>query len=276
MRIIEDLQKQLGESNGSVEEMQCIFYETAKKLMNECILKIGNDLEIELKELEFYYYDDEKHPDKFTHKKPKQLECCKLYVHKKSKNKVGIDITFGNAKYWGGILIRGIKVNKEFIAGPARVSQKITKLLGKISDEKDEFNHEKLQEQFNFLYEKGKISLEKEKSDDYEFLYVYSRAGLNKKFSKFTDTLYRFFSYDYFNKKKMENRSSLSPIDDIKIITHIVHNKKFKEIIEKGAGYNINNDNIEKIENYCKEQNCKYHICYYIESLKQKLKNNHS
>ena len=260
--VIGKLQENIEKSNGSVEEMQCIFYETAKELMNNYVLKIEDDIEVELKEVEFYYYDKNKHPDDYTHGHNLQKECCKLYVHGS-----GLDITFGNGKYYGGILIRGIKINGKYVAGPGKVMQKIAKELGIIKKDNEKFNYEELQQKLDNLYESNKIYLNDNKQEIFQnkYLYIYSREGLLRKFKKYSHALYRFFAYDYFNEKNnIINRDSIKPKEEIRALTFIIYNKKID------SDYSI--ENVRKnIEKYCKEQNCKYHICYFMELLKQKL-----
>ena len=259
MGIIEDLQTQLGESNGSVEEMQCIFYETAKELMNDYVLKIGDNLEIKLKELEFYYYDDEKHPDCYTHNHERQRTTKgQLYVHRKGHTYGGVDITFGNGEYYGGILIRGIKIKDKFISGPNKVKQYLVKNLMLTSEEELEnilisFQPKRENKDNNFKQDNKNNNL-----------YIYSRHGLSGKFCKFKNALYRFFAEDYFNEtKNIDGRDSIKNIGKIRAVSSFVFNTDEKYATD-----------ISLIKDYCKEQNCKYHLCYYMESLKNKLQNN--
>ena len=73
-----------------------IFKNTAKEIMNNYSLKI-DELEIELTEIEFYYFSCDTHDDHYVHIDKLQKESCDfLYVHKKSYPRGGIDITFGS------------------------------------------------------------------------------------------------------------------------------------------------------------------------------------
>lgn len=94
-----------------------------------------------LREIEFYFYDKEKHPDPYTHKNPRQELFGDWYFHRfrtienfEKSNRNGVDITFGNkdTKRFGGILIRKIK-NAEtgnFIVGINRVARELIKNVG--------------------------------------------------------------------------------------------------------------------------------------------------
>jgi len=272
IKVIEDLQIKIKDSNGNIEDMQFIFYETANKLINNSVLQIG-DIEIELKELEFYFYDKDKHPDEYTHRDERQTRMGELYVHKinnkysTNRKRGGIDITFGNKKYYGGILIRGIKIDGKFVAGPANVRQAIAKKLNLIEDIESNFNHEKLQELLDEFYQNQKIKIEsvqeivKEKQN---CLYIYSREGLNNEFSKFTYALYRFIDKQYFLEKN-KYKGEITNKQKIRAVSFRIYDKKIDE------DYNIKKTE-EEIENYCNEQTCKYHICYFIESLKELIR----
>lgn len=108
------------------------FSELANYLMKKCCLLVGTTT-IELMEIEFYYKSNE-HNDCNTHGDPNQLTSNGWYIHKwgtgyKSGNYKGLDITFGNGVDYGGILIRGIKIKNEYIAGPSKCVDKLMKLL---------------------------------------------------------------------------------------------------------------------------------------------------
>lgn len=124
------LQSDIGNSRGTVSQVEFIFSKHAEDIMNNYNLEI-NGLLIELTEIEFYYYETGKHEDIYTHCHNLQKDANNfLYVHPKGCKRGGIDIIFGNGTFYGGILIRGIKVNNQFIAGPANVKNKIIELLG--------------------------------------------------------------------------------------------------------------------------------------------------
>jgi hypothetical protein len=98
------------------EQISNHFDQIAQYLFQDCQIYIG-DAKYQLTEIEFYYYDAEKHPDSYAHKNDVQLDLGNWYFHGS-----GLDITFGNRskKIYGGILIRGVKnlITNEYISGP--------------------------------------------------------------------------------------------------------------------------------------------------------------
>ena len=105
MKVMKDLSGELCKENIKIE-YQDVFSKYANKLMNEYCLKV-DDKKYNLIEIEFYFYDKENHPDPYIYCNEKQKECGKFYFHGS-----GMDITFGNGKCYGGILIRSI-MNEE-------------------------------------------------------------------------------------------------------------------------------------------------------------------
>lgn len=91
------------------------FQRIANDLLNNCVLKAENAL-YRIAEIEFYYRDDAgKHNDSYIHGHQLQRQKGKWYFHGS-----GIDITFGDEKSFGGILIRAM-VNiqsSEYFYGP--------------------------------------------------------------------------------------------------------------------------------------------------------------
>jgi hypothetical protein len=96
------------------------FGEAAEYLLGNCIIRCDS-AEYQITELEFYYYS-EIHPDPFVHRHDNQLRMGVWYFHD-----VGQDLTFGDGKNHGGILVRGIKSldNGEFADGPVKVYDKL-------------------------------------------------------------------------------------------------------------------------------------------------------
>ena len=91
------------------------FARIANELLNKWILKVGGS-QYRIAEIEFYYKDDnQEHDDSYIHGHAQQRQKGKWYFHG-----AGIDITFGNGKAFGGILIRAM-VNidtNEYFYGP--------------------------------------------------------------------------------------------------------------------------------------------------------------
>ncbi len=196
------LQEELENSNSTNKLQQYLFYEITKNLMNHFVLKIDT-LEIEFTEVEFYYFECQYHTDLYVHLDLLQKESSEyLYVHKKPKGRGGIDLTFGNGKFFGGILIRGIKDGDIFIFGPAKVREHISKKMG--IQECDHCDHNVLQDKFEDLKNKNGISLQKrdQSKEQYDILHS-TRIGLDPKVHKeYSNALYRFVRLDSLEAKK--------------------------------------------------------------------------
>jgi hypothetical protein len=119
MKVMKDLSGELCKENIKIE-YQDVFSKYANKLMNEYCLKV-DDKKYNLIEIEFYFYDKENHPDPYIYCNEKQKECGKFYFHGS-----GMDITFGNGKCYGGILIRSI-MNEEgqYINGSLKLLEEL-------------------------------------------------------------------------------------------------------------------------------------------------------
>jgi len=190
---IEKLQKLINSSDNSIQSLQSIFYDMAKELMNNYEFSIKN-IFFELTEIEFYYFNESKHCDVFTHIHHLQKETNGiLYVHESWGNYGGIDITFGNGDFYGGILIRGIKINSNFIAGPSKVRTELINTL------KENINtYHELQNFFN----EYPLQILKKEPIEYN-IYHSTRYNLGKKQDdKFRYALYRFVREDYLYEPK--------------------------------------------------------------------------
>lgn len=189
------LQDELEISNCGIEALQCVFYQASKNIINHYCLQI-NDLQIELKELEFYFFDCEKHSDIYVHCNEIQKNTSGfLYVHDSWGNYGGLDLTFGNKKYYGGILIRGIKIDDRYISGPAKSRNYIISKL-ELDDKID--SYKSLQKYF--YDSKNKIYLVKKENilDDTKILHS-TRIGLSDKDDKYRQVLYRFVDNEYLD-----------------------------------------------------------------------------
>ena len=235
MEILEELKSELVENK---RDTQVIFYEISQKLMNNYVLKIG-EIEIELCEIEFYYFDCKNHSDPYVHIDDLQKDTFnKLYIHKQAWNRGGIDITFGNGSYYGGILIRGIKYKNAYIAGSATVKDYIATL---ICDNHGK-EHTILQTQCDSL---NAHLLKKENNLNY-LIYLSTRIGLkNDKNEKFAESLYRFVREDYLYAKNDSNFNSYKNLKDrskLKAIVDLIglkgsNEKSTKEKIEKNDSF---------------------------------------
>ena len=127
------------------------FQRIANDLLNNWILKVEDAL-YRITEIEFYYRDEaRKHDDSYIHGHQLQRQKGKWYFHGS-----GIDITFGNEKSFGGILIRAM-VNiqsNEYFNGPLVCVQELFRNFpaifnteinfGLIPAKNDQLNSEKL------------------------------------------------------------------------------------------------------------------------------------
>lgn len=97
------------------------FKRIAEKLMNHWILVSGSN-RYRIAEIEFYLRNDDWHKDVYTHGHPMQKTSHHWYFHGS-----GIDITFGQDDFYGGILLRAIyDLNKdEYHYGPLVLLQEL-------------------------------------------------------------------------------------------------------------------------------------------------------
>jgi len=98
----------------------------AKQLLLSRAIQINNQI-VEITEIEFYFFKEGSHADKYTH--PHERNAGEWRLHNQ-----GIDITLqGTKDQDGGILIRGIKLGSEFINGPLKSLSRIFELMGSAS-----------------------------------------------------------------------------------------------------------------------------------------------
>lgn len=246
------LQNALEKSDCSIEALQCLFYETSKEIINHYVLQIDT-LYVELKELEFYFFDAD-HQDPYVHKNEIQKKSSNfLYVHEAWGNRGGLDLTFGNGVYYGGILIRGMKHNEQYVAGPALLRNHIVDQLGIKVD-----SYSELQDYFESIQEK--ISL-KPRIEPLEHELVHSfRVGLGNQNSEYSNALYRFLDMNYMGSPKQFFISEKKPNDILKTtvisslseISQKVH--VTNEIVKLQKEMKNNNILMTHIENF--KKNC--------------------
>lgn len=100
------------------------FGPAADYLLNKTKIVVG-DQALRITEAEFYYFDEETHPDYFAHRDPLQLAFGRWYFHRmdgsyKAGSFKGLDISFGDGTAFGGVLIRGLeKPDGDLIDGPS-------------------------------------------------------------------------------------------------------------------------------------------------------------
>jgi hypothetical protein len=124
MHITGYLQKYLNtDLLSSFSRIQTQFDVTADFILKNCVISV-DDKVYRITEIEFYYYREGIHEDPFVHKHENQLEMGVWYFHN-----VGQDLTFGDGRNYGGILIRGIlppgSDPGKIIDGPVRSYEKL-------------------------------------------------------------------------------------------------------------------------------------------------------
>jgi len=103
------------------------FDKIATELLTSTSLYV-NDKEIQITEIEFYYFHEGIQEDNYTHEHKRNEGEWRFHSQ-------GLDITFkGNSKQDGGILIRGIKVGNDYINGPRKIIQKVFEHFTKVTD----------------------------------------------------------------------------------------------------------------------------------------------
>lgn len=131
---VSDLQSELENlkniNGGIIQKHENVFYEFMKDFMNNWGLQVGEDSCVfEIIEAEIYYCDtndevkvclqDSRHLDPYVYLSEEQKKCG-FYKHGS-----GMDITFGNGQFYGGILIRGVKESdkeiEDSVLGPLNV-----------------------------------------------------------------------------------------------------------------------------------------------------------
>jgi hypothetical protein len=99
------------------------FDRIAERMLDGCRLMAGKEAHRFI-EVEFYYCGAE-HLDPFTHRDPLQLECGRWYFHRsrgtyRGGSFKGLDLSFGDGKAYGGVLIRGLETaDGTIIDGPS-------------------------------------------------------------------------------------------------------------------------------------------------------------
>lgn len=88
--------------SSSSESIKESFNKVAEKIFNDIQLEV-NDNYYRVLDIEFYYFAPLVFEDIYAHQHQEQLKMGNWYFHGS-----GIDITFGNGKNYGGILIRAI------------------------------------------------------------------------------------------------------------------------------------------------------------------------
>lgn len=110
-------------NNEKIEES---FDRIAEEILTSKAIYV-NDIEFRFTEIEFYYFHEKYHPDNYTHEHLRKPGEWRFHNQ-------GLDITFrGDEKSDGGILIRGVLVDGEYINGPRKIVAKIFESFDEIT-----------------------------------------------------------------------------------------------------------------------------------------------
>lgn len=190
------------------------FNKIAKALMTEFVIKI-NTTEFYLTEIEFYCktMNNDAHQDPYVHGDVLQKEFGKWYFHGS-----GLDITFGNNNFYGGILIRGIKTYSEsgwkYTSGPLNVVKKLFSESNNISEK-------------TVFY----LEFKKEKIVPLNGPFFANRVGLNPSTNK------KYFDRKY---RAITDISSKHPFKEKEKVYKVLKNdSSIKEDLNKLFGYKI-------------------------------------
>jgi hypothetical protein len=110
------------------------FTRMATALLTSARLVVGGEPH-RFTEIEFYYHGPD-HPDLFAHRDPVQLHCGRWYFHRtggvyRSGSFKGVDLSFGDGRTHGGVLIRGLEApDGSLIDGPSLLVDHLLKKSG--------------------------------------------------------------------------------------------------------------------------------------------------
>jgi len=238
MKWYKNLLEDMKQKDSNDMNMQDVFYNCANTLMNNYQIKINSKL-FDLIEIEFYYYDEKKHPDKYTHQNEIQKHTLEWYLHRfnnskaiKGGNRKGIDITFGNDKdTFGGILIRAIRESapsENIVVGPSLL---VDTILKELQIEKNNMNELSNIIEKKLITESPLKLIPKENSQN-RYIYRGPRINLTPPCLDYYDCDYRFVFLDT-NTKGIKNKEKL---------VHRAYSKYKRNIenITKDLGYRIN------------------------------------
>lgn len=139
-----DLEKALGDlatRSYEKDDLTKVFDQLSVTLLRQTVI-VTPKHEFNLREIEFYLYDEVLHPDSYAHKNKRQSEFGEWYFHRFTdiepflkSNRNGVDITFGNKEkgIYGGVLIRKIEnvETKELVVGINKVARELIENIGR-------------------------------------------------------------------------------------------------------------------------------------------------
>ncbi len=121
-------------------DLSKVFDQLAISLLRQTVIATPEN-NFYLREIEFYFYDKDSHPDSYAHNHNRQLTFGEWYFHRftdiepfMKSNRNGIDITFGNEEkgIYGGVLIRKIENERtgELFTGINKVVKELIRNIG--------------------------------------------------------------------------------------------------------------------------------------------------
>lgn len=116
---IKNTLKEFKEKIKETNDYEKLFLEFAEVFMREFGLEYNSKV-YNFVDVEFYFFDNEKHPDPYVHKNKEQQKENEFYFHGS-----GIDFTFGDENSYGGILIRGLKEGNKYYNGSLKLIENL-------------------------------------------------------------------------------------------------------------------------------------------------------
>ena len=108
-----------------VREIENSFDRIANEILNNMVLQVNN-VNLDITEIEFYYFYDKKHEDNYTHEHKRDTGEWRFHNQ-------GLDITLPRNEFSdGGILIRGLKHEKKYVNGPRKIITRMFEIFGKV------------------------------------------------------------------------------------------------------------------------------------------------
>jgi hypothetical protein len=207
------------------------FKEAANFLMNDCLLKIGEE-KFRIIELEFYYWS-KNHPDCYIHDHEngghtKQKEFGRWYVHAS-----GIDLTFGRDGNAGGVLLRGIRniESQKILSGPINLRQPLLR-----DNEKNVMSSFKALDDLD-AFDNIRVSIVRKDEPYVDNVICYTRVGLK---GKANDTNANMLNRHYrYIAEYIHNSNCIHPFrEKEKVAKHLRNTDKIKDVKEV-LGYDL-------------------------------------
>ena len=184
-------------------DLSKVFDQLAISLLRQTVIATPEN-NFYLREIEFYFYDKDSHPDSYAHNHNRQLTFGEWYFHRftdidpfMKSNRNGIDITFGNEQkgIYGGVLIRKIENARtaELFTGINKVVKELIRNVGEKNVKQIAFGNGQ------FAFDRKQIMrLEKDNHLFSSPIFKSPRNGLTIKNEETADRFHE-AAYCYFN-----------------------------------------------------------------------------